>query len=240
MASESTGDVSLPADLTAWLDDRAAALDVERDELVAQLVGAYRVAAEADGEGPAGEWLDERVEKRLDSFEADLERDLDEIRRRVVQVRNATEQRAAADHDHEEFERLDAVERRLDDLEAAVDRLPDDDGDGGDGGDGAADLAARLDTLESRLARVARAVVALQRDRQGAAGTGDRLADVKRAAAREGITEAECAACEESVALSVLPAPTCPHCGAAIDGVTDGDGMFGSPRLTTDGSGTDE
>lgn len=249
MATDSTGDVSLPPDLAAWLDEHAAALEVERDELVAQLVGAYRVTAGADGADPVAELVDEhpggggleaavedalserhedisasiteRVEERLDAFEADLEGDLDEMRRRIVQVRDATKQRATADHDHEEFERLEAVERLS----------PADDG---------GDVAARLDDVETNLDRVARAVVALQREGQTGNGTAARLAEIKRAAAREGVTEAVCTACGESVALAVLPAPTCPHCEVDFDGLAYEGGVFGSSSLTTDGGRTDE
>lgn len=243
MATDSTGDVSLPPDLAAWLDEHTAALEVERDELVAQLVGAYRVTAGADGADPVAELVDEhhggggleaavedalserhedisasiteRVEERLDAFEADLEGDLDEMRRRIVQVRDATKQRATADHDHEEFERLSPAD---------------------DGGD----VAARLDDVETNLDRVARAVVALQREGQTGNGTAARLAEIKRAAAREGVTEAVCTACGESVALAVLPAPTCPHCEVDFDGLAYEGGVFGSSSLTTDGGRTDE
>ena len=54
MASESTEDesvrVTLPADLGAWLEDRAAHLDVDRDTLLVQLLASYRTTAELDGE----------------------------------------------------------------------------------------------------------------------------------------------------------------------------------------------
>ncbi|MFB6140179.1 MAG: hypothetical protein ABEJ26_07065 [Halosimplex sp.] len=52
MASESSDDVgvsvALPADVAAWLDRKAADLDLDREEVVAQLLASYRAAEEFD------------------------------------------------------------------------------------------------------------------------------------------------------------------------------------------------
>lgn len=57
MASESTDSrdraVSLPGELLEWLDDHAADLDVDTDDLLEQLVSTYRRTAEFGGEDPA-------------------------------------------------------------------------------------------------------------------------------------------------------------------------------------------
>jgi len=55
MASESTEEetvtVSLPAELDDWLDERAAALDTDRETVLVQLLASYRATAELDGDG---------------------------------------------------------------------------------------------------------------------------------------------------------------------------------------------
>ena len=55
MASESTEEetvtVSLPAELDDWLDERAGALDTDRETVLVQLLAAYRATAELDGDG---------------------------------------------------------------------------------------------------------------------------------------------------------------------------------------------
>jgi rubrerythrin len=55
MASESsterTVSVTLPAELDEWLDERAGALDVDREQLLHQLLASYRTASELDGDG---------------------------------------------------------------------------------------------------------------------------------------------------------------------------------------------
>lgn len=54
MASEPTEEetmtVSLPAELDDWLDERAAALDTDRETVLVQLLASYRATAELDGE----------------------------------------------------------------------------------------------------------------------------------------------------------------------------------------------
>jgi len=58
MASESSDDaamsVSLPADVEAWLDRKAADLGVEREAVVVQLLASYRAAEEFGDEDVAG------------------------------------------------------------------------------------------------------------------------------------------------------------------------------------------
>jgi len=87
MASESSTErtlsVTLPAELDEWLDERASSLDVDRDQLLLQLVASYRTAAELDGdslsiddgalEGTVQSHLDETLSDRI---EAALEEDL--------------------------------------------------------------------------------------------------------------------------------------------------------------------
>lgn len=257
MASESTDgrseSLDLPPDVDEWLDERAADLDVDRDELVAQLLGAHHTVAT---EGVPSAVLDEAVgnalDRQLGALRSEFGSELDDIRRRVVQLKEATDQRAPADHSHTEFEELDEFETRLDEIETRLDELADaveklqvdrDEEAESEPGVLPADAVVddgRLDDLEGKLTRVASAVVALQREHADAAAPADereaeRLADIQRHASREGIESANCVACGETVSIGLLPEGACPHCGAEFASLEPSEGFFAKPRLVDAG-----
>lgn len=64
MASESSGErtvsITLPADLDEWLDQQASAAEVDREELLVQLLASYRMTA--DDDHPDGDVLMDREE----------------------------------------------------------------------------------------------------------------------------------------------------------------------------------
>lgn len=245
MASEPTDgqplSVDVPGGLAEWLDRRAAELEVPREELVVQLLGAYRVAAgveDADVEA-----LDRRIretarddggDRRLRALRADLDDDLDDVRRRVVQLKRRVDAKADRDHGHAEFDRREEVAAELDELRedvgalaATVDSL-----DRPREREPAVPPAVeeRLDELEAKLLRVARAVVDL-RDREPAGD--DALAELRRAAGRAGVEAARCEACGERVRIALLADAACPHCGAALGELRRGSGILDRPRLAT-------
>lgn len=217
MASESSDtSAPLPEDLSSWLDDRAGELGVESDELLRQLVAAYRV--QTDAEGPhvpsSGD---------LAALEDDVEGKLDDVRRRVVQIKQQVDAKADADHSHRELEALSDVEERLAALEERVDGVATAAADTDERVDAAAD---RLDDHREKLTRVASAVVGLQRG-----GSESALVRIKQTAAREGYGRAVCDACGEAVHVGLLGAATCPHCATDIHDVEPGGGWFRKPRL---------
>lgn len=267
MDSESTEgrtlSLDLPAALDEWLADRAEELDVDESELVLQLVGSYRVAADADDgtaaelaattdEGAvdveeavreevdtalAGATVDEdaiirqtetRMNERADALEAEFDEKLDDVRRRVVQLKGEVGEKASADHDHEAFERLDELAAGLDEVRAEMQKLQ-----GTDEGDD--DLAARVGDLKGKLDTLARVVVQL-RDAPGDVGD-EVLVEIKRAAARRGADEARCESCGETVSIGLLPEAECPHCRSPFEELVEGSGgVFGStPRLVGPG-----
>jgi len=75
MASESTEgetvSVVLPSELHGWLEEQATQLDVDRDQLLAQLVASSRTAAEFEESQP--ELLDERIESTVRSVLAEAQ-----------------------------------------------------------------------------------------------------------------------------------------------------------------------
>ncbi len=256
--------LDLPAALDEWLTDRTEELDVDESELVLQLVGSYRVAADADDDGTvaelaattdegavdveaavreevdaalAGATVDEdaiirqtetRLSERADALEAEFDEKLDDVRRRVVQLKSEVGEKSSAGHDHEAFERLDELAAGLDEIRAEMQKLQ-----GTDEGD--EDLAARVGDLEGKLDTLARVVVQL---RDAPDDDGDEvLMEIKRTAARQGADEARCESCGETVSIGLLPEAECPHCRSPFDGLVEGSGgLFGStPRLVGPG-----
>lgn len=231
MATESTDgtdvSVTLPPDLEEWLGDRAAELGVDRDELLVQLASTYRAAAGHDGdllEGLGGDEVDaealEAVESRLsadeetlsalgdrvDAVESELADNVEDLRNRVLQLRNAVADTAPENHSHREFSQLeDSVDDLSADLEAVATDL-------GEQGEQVSEVESRLGDAEEKLTRLARAVVALRREVEGDADASA-LEDLRLAANRNGVDEAACGACESPVTVGLLTEATCPHCG---------------------------
>ena len=261
MATESADEpelsVSLPPPLEEWVDEHAASLDVDREELLVQMVSAYRAAADLDGDAagsgsaPDLETLREEVrtevetqlagrdidagavDDRVDALESEVEEDLKSVRNRVLQLRDALRSRADADHTHEEFDRL---ADRLDGVAADAAELSDD----------VSTLETDLNEVGARLDTLARVVLEL-RDRT--ADRGDdrthRLDRLRRTANRRGITDASCDSCGESVSVPLLTDPACPHCDAELRDVTTAGLIFTratlvGPETPSDGDGDND
>jgi chromosome segregation ATPase len=224
MATESAGEaplsVTLPPSLESWVEERAEALDADREAVLVGLLAADGVAADRDGQLRVADEADavpprlaseadlESLADRLKEVEADLETNVEPLRKRVLQLRAGLEARAPQDHTHEEFSRLDDrcdelssdLEAVATDVEALLDRVD--------------ALDSRLDEADGKLARLARAVVTLREQTD----SGDEaLARVRRAANRRGIADADCDASGGSVSVALLTEAVCPHCGTAFD-----------------------
>lgn len=221
MATESADgpdvSVTLPEPLDEWLDERAEELGVERAELLVRLASAYRASAELEGgplddrsrdgaaAGPDRERVD-GLEERLRELADTHREDLEDVRNRVIQIRDALRDRAAADHDHEEFEEL--AER--------VDVLA---GDLEDVGADVADLTDRMDQrderladVESKLDRLARVVLSIRNGGSGTGPAGEALEHIRETANRSGVDVARCVDCGRSVRIALLSRAACPHC----------------------------
>ncbi|WP_336135925.1 hypothetical protein [Natronomonas amylolytica] len=240
--------VTLPPPLEEWLDERAAALDTDREELLVQLVSTYRAAADLDDEAvsvPDEAELDERISavvesrlqasetgenedigelsSRIDSLETEMGADIEDVRDRVLQVRDAVKERAPKDHSHAETrelaERVDGLGSDLEDVGSEVSTTVEQ----------VDEIEARLSDVESKLDRLARVVVAL-RKQDGTAATEreERLDHIRRQANRHDVVEARCAACGESVRLSLLTEPACPHCGTEVRDVEPPSSVLGN------------
>lgn len=237
--------LELPESLGEWLDERAEQLGVPREELLAALISAYRVAIEDGDLDPSALAEALEVEQRIESTEESIREEmtqqlreveerrketLDDVRKRVLQVKQTTEAKAETDHTHEELRRMDDlaatvehVDRRIEELTETVESR----------GAEVEDIAGELDDLNEKLTRVAQVVVELRAE-QSEERDGDvneALAALREQAARKDVARANCAACEEPIDVSLLDEAACPHCNAAFGGVTEASGFFGSPKL---------
>ncbi|CAI50558.1 CopG domain protein [Natronomonas pharaonis DSM 2160] len=254
MATEPAGgaefSVSLPPSLAEWLDERAATLGMDREELLVQLVGSYRTAAEIgdeetkelmqslDIEAVVDEAVADRleaaddlgeIEGRLEAVETGLADNVEDLRSRVLQLRDLVQDRAHADHGHEEFDQLatrtedlagelETVRRDIEDLSQELTTVDD-----------------RFEDVEGKLDRLARVVLALRREIESISTTdAEILAHLRQRANRNGTTDAVCASCGERVSIGLLGEPLCPYCDVEFRDIEYADGRlrwFSTPRL---------
>jgi predicted transcriptional regulator/prefoldin subunit 5 len=256
MAGEEHADVSvrLPSDLEEWLDEHAEATGQSRDELVGEFLSAYRAmqdngtgaevltaadVAEYAEVGDLDDLVDgDELEAALETQRSEFTELLEDVRKRVVQVKRETDAKAPADHDHE------VLSAELDELSAAVEALEDDlasvesEMDAGFENfedvleyltDATDDLEAKTGTLASVLVELRSTVERLQA-REARRAETDAL---KLAANREGVESAKCEDCDTPVRIALLSDPECPHCASTFNDVEKRSGLFSSNRLVT-------
>ncbi|MDS0299500.1 CopG family transcriptional regulator [Halogeometricum sp. S1BR25-6] len=233
-------------ELERWVDRKAAELDVDRAEVVDRALAAYRVL-DADGDALRSDEVDgletelDDLDSRVSDLEADLDEKVTDLRERVIQVKREADRRAASSDDRSDAEGAgpaeapDAVADLGESLSALESRV--------EGGfenyeEVVEYLVDAAEESDEKLDAVATAVVDLRRrlsERERADAERSASAELKRTANREGVARADCEACGESVAVALLTAPYCPHCGETFDGVRARGGLlpFGSATLTT-------
>ncbi|WP_267640466.1 hypothetical protein [Haloarchaeobius amylolyticus] len=251
MASEEQVDLSvqLPPELGEWLHEQAAEHDADPNELLQQLLSAYRTVSELDDERPSydlPELLDahsEELDARFEAQHEDFMELIQDVRERVIQVKHETDEKAPADHAHPELEESLA---RLDDLAGTVEALDErveavrEDLDAGfeNYEDILEYLVATTDDIDGKLLKLARVTVDVREEVSRLAAAESRRAEVealKLAANREGIKQAVCEECDSSVTISLLTEPACPHCASSFSDVErkGSFGPFGSHTLLT-------
>lgn len=165
---------------------------------------------------------------------------LADVRERIVQVKRETDTKAPADHDHEEIDaeldRLGSdIEALREESESALELAERAERRVETGFENYAELLEELldrtETIEKRLDTLGTTALA-ERERTK---PRERLAELSRAANREGVRTADCEACAETVDIGLLTDPTCPHCEAPFTEFATGRGMFGSATLRSDG-----
>lgn len=251
-SDEGRASVSLPADLGEWLDEEATSRNVDRDQLLEGLVLALRqVSQEENGaidltvERDSLDEVPTVVEDRLDEQQSEFMDLIDDVRRRVIQVKRETDTKASADHEHERLEEdletvADAYEDLDEDLRSLHGNVENVEKDLEAGFENYEEileyLADETDRLDQRLEMVARVLVEIRSEVQQHSKRATRKAEVdelKLAANQHGIRSAVCENCGESIELSLLTRPECPHCKSTFRKVTPKRRFFGSHVLET-------
>lgn len=243
MASESTEErtrsVTLSAPLDDWLENEAERLGVDPNVLLGELVAAYRMASDsdelslADSEqlAEATSTVQKQLTDRIENLESEYRTNLEDVRKRVVQVKKEADKKAPADHDHEALSVLPEVETQLETLTDEFERLQSDyDATVPKHDETISEFEERIETLEERLQTVAWVVSDLRETLESGGGLTP-VDRIKRAAAKADIERAKCENCGESVAIALLTDPECPHCEAAVGNVAPASGWFDKPKL---------
>ncbi|WP_159901873.1 hypothetical protein [Salinirussus salinus] len=187
-------------------------------------------AVEASLSG-ATEAVEGRLKSRVDSVEREFQEKIEDVRERVIQVKQEADAKAPADHDHEEFERLVALGKQVDDLEEEVGHLTERlDATIPEQETAVEEIEADLDTVQERLRTVAWAVRDLRDSVEAETGL-DAVERVKRAAAKADVDRARCENCGNGVDIALLTDPHCPHCEATVTDVEEASGFFSKPKL---------
>jgi rubrerythrin len=121
-STERTVSITLPADLDEWLDQQASAAEVDRDELLVQLLASYRIAADQDGHLDADaleieqadiaetvrSQLDEQLPARLDGeLDSRIEQAVEQaVTERLSEATNSVQRQLS--------NRIDSVETEFD------------------------------------------------------------------------------------------------------------------------------
>ncbi|ELY49214.1 hypothetical protein [Natronolimnohabitans innermongolicus] len=235
--------VPLPGDVTDWLEDDAGRPDESREESCRRLIRAAHAVATTDGIEPRDlEDLEDvaSLQAELDAQREEFTELLEDVRRRVIQVKRETDAKAPADHDHEAYAASDALDGVAADLAALRDdhaALASTVDDGFDNVETVLeDVLAETETLDERTTTLASVLVDL-RERRTDADRRERhreaADELKLAANRLGIRTADCDECDETVDLALLTAPACPHCATQITDLEKRQGFFGSDTLVT-------
>lgn len=246
MASDDAGDepvsTTVEEPLQEWLDEEAERLDVSREELLRRLLSAYRIVSEDEGtlepaldgaaslDGPDPGELD----ARLADLEADVQRKIEDVRERVVQVKRETDAKAPADHDHADLrQQAEGAAGTLAQVRAEVGSIQETLAEVRENVDAGFEnyedvleyLAEETADLEEKLTVLARAVVQVRRRtatvaaRESARRAAD---DLAREANKWGVRTAKCGECGRRVDLALLDRPECPHCASTFSEVERG------------------
>ncbi len=177
--------------------------------------------------------VQKRLSTRIETVETEFDEKINDVRQRVIQVKKDTDKKAPADHSHKELDAVDRLSDQVAEMEAELAGLREEfDELAPDHAEQLADTESRLDTLEDRMQTVAWVVSDL-RDAHESTGGLETVERIKRAAAKAGVERANCENCGDSVVISLLTDPECPHCNAAVSNVEPSSGWFGKPTLRT-------
>lgn len=254
MSSEESGEsavsIRLPSELQEWLDQAASRRDVDRDTLVQELIGAHKALEGTNGESPSSITgvdtgvSEQRLEQEADDVRAEFMELLEDVRKRVIQVKREADAKAPADHHHEDLDRIEEladslqqIDDTVDGLEATLSEVETDLETGFDNYEEILEhLLDTVDDLDAKTTTLAKATIqSRQRVHEVVAAHRKRAAvdEIKLAASQYGIETAVCGDCGTSVRVALLTAPECPHCVETFAQLRPKSGLFGKPTLET-------
>jgi predicted flap endonuclease-1-like 5' DNA nuclease len=220
----------VPDAVLGWLRAVADERDVSETELLRSLVsGGPAGGADASGGG-----VDEAELERVQREFREL---VEDVRDRIVQVKRETDEKAPAEHTHDDLRStLDQVGREIEALEQEVDRLDDRLAAGFENYEEIlTHLTDTTDELDRKLGRLASVLIDL-RDQVGEAARDEvrrtALRQLTDTANRHGVERAKCEDCGEGVHVGMLIEPRCPHCDASFSAL-EPKGLFRTSVLHT-------
>jgi chromosome segregation ATPase len=208
-------------DVEAAVDD---SMGDRIDAAAAASVDEQLDAAVSDRLPDLADAVESRLDDRFEQVEAEFKAKLDDVRERVIQLKRELETKADEDHDHEA---LEEVQDEVQDLSETVESLRSNlDEQISEVEANLWDLETQFDETEDRLERVAWVVSDLRKDTGGKDAHQKAVERIKRAAAQENVSTATCENCSESVDISLLTDPECPHCSTTVSDVRPEGGIF--------------
>lgn len=262
--SGNVGEVSVSGGAAKWLAARAAESDLEPDEFVTRLLAAFRTIEESGEVSFATQSDLANLQADLDAVRSDLDErdapsaeDVAELEERVREVADALEDTAAADHDHLEFEAvgerseataeaLEALEEEVESLEEEVQAMDEEVADLREWAEEGFEnyeevleyLTDRADDVDEKIGTLARVLVDVRQSVQALAAVAEdraAAAALKHMANEQGVREAACGECENSLDVALLTDATCPFCGSTFSAVESSRrfGVFRSATLVT-------
>ncbi len=179
--------------------------------------------------------VEEILERQYEELHEEFQHKIEDLRKRVIQVKREIDTKAPQDHHHAELEELETT---VDSHESQLDRLDDRLEQQTDALNAAIDTKTeQLDEVSSRLELLGQAVIDLQETVGSLRQTRNhhnRLRTLLDTANTQNIEEAECSACEEKVLLGLLRDPTCPNCDALFRELDQNTGIFSTHQLLID------
>lgn len=239
--------VSVPEELRSWVEQAADERGASADEFLRELLAAHRALETGDGAAAAeSEFV---AEDALDAELSDLRDEfwelVEDVRSRVIQVKQEADAKAPVEHEHEEIAaELDELDDAIDDLSADLETHREDLAtlretvdDGFENFESVLEyLLETTDGLVDRTDRLARATITTREHVEELGATVGRrhAADrLTRDAVLEGVGKADCEACGQQVRTAHLTAPECPYCSATFVDVEGKDGLFSSATWKT-------
>lgn len=213
------------------LDDR---LDELLDRLATIETRVDAIETDRHAAPPAGDAEIEAVESRLTE-------EIEDTRSRIIDVLREAKSKADDDHSHPELAEAahdhPAIGEQIAALESTIDALEAELASGFDNyetileahDEAVVDLEAEVETVGEAIDSLGTRLAAIEQ----AQATREQAAELKAEANRKNVTQGRCEQCRESVTVSLLDTPQCPHCASWFDGVDPGMRFVGRATIET-------